>query len=538
MRELSCDVLIVGGGTGGCAAALAACALGCLVVLVEETDWIGGQLTSQAVPPDEHPWIEQFGCTARYRRYRQLVRTHYREHTPLLRGFREDPCLNPGGGWVSKICHEPGVGHQVLQRMMAPYVATGQLQIVLKYVPVDAHLVGDRIAAVTCVSIGTREELTVNAPIVLDATELGDLLRLSGTEYVVGAESRAQTGEPNAIDGPAEPNNVQGLTWVFAMAHDEGSDRVLDQPEQYEGWKSFRPPFWPGPLIGFDDVNPHTNEPRHIPLFSDDWFCLFKYRQIVSPSRFEAGTVPHPVTIVNWPMNDYFIGSVIDVDDDWNPAACDHVPHSGGETSAERLLDAKELSGCLLYWLQTEAPRPDGGIGYPGLYLRPDIMGTDDGFAKAAYVRESRRIVARTTIREQDVAVDSNPGRDRGTEYGDSVGVGAYRIDLHPSTSGAPYIDTSSLPFQIPLGALIPVRMRNLLPAAKNIGTTHITNGCYRLHPVEWNIGEAAGLLAGFCVRRELDPGQVHEVPQLTKEFQDLLRNQGVEIEWPRLRAL
>ena len=55
-------------------------------------------------------------------------------------------------------------------------------------------------------------------------------------------------------------------------------------------------------------------------------------------------------------------------------------------------------------------------------------------------------------------------------------------------------------PFQIPLGALIPQRVENLLPAGKNIGTTHITNGCYRLHPVEWNIGEAAGALAAFCL--------------------------------------
>ena len=36
------------------------------------------------------------------------------------------------------------------------------------------------------------------------------------------------------------------------------------------------------------------------------------------------------------------------------------------------------------------------------------------------------------------------------------------------------YIDISSLPFQIPLGALIPERVENLLPACKNIGTTHI----------------------------------------------------------------
>ena len=82
-RELRCDVAVIGGGTGGCAAALAAARNGMRVVLTEETDWIGGQLTSQAVPPDEHPWIEQFGCTQSYRPYRQAVRDYYRRNYPL-----------------------------------------------------------------------------------------------------------------------------------------------------------------------------------------------------------------------------------------------------------------------------------------------------------------------------------------------------------------------------------------------------------------------------------------------------------------------
>src|SRR5213076_452114 len=98
--------------------------------------------------------------------------------------------------------------------------------------------------------------------------------------------------------------------------------------------------------------------------------------------------------------------------------------------------------------------------------------------------------------------------------------IGAYRIDLHPSTGGDPYIDIACCPFQIPLGALLPVRVENLLAAAKNIATTHVTNGAYRLHPVEWNIGEAAGQLAAFCIERNLEPRRVPLDPAELRRFQ------------------
>src|SRR5208337_4389412 len=107
--------------------------------------------------------------------------------------------------------------------------------------------------------------------------------------------------------------------------------------------------------------------------------------------------------------------------------------------------------------------------------------------------------------------------------FPDSVGVGSYRIDLHPSTGGNNYIDISSLPFQIPLGALIPRRVENLLPAGKNLGVTHLTNGCYRLHPVEWGIGEAAGALAAFSLAQKKMPRQVRNQPELLADFQKLL---------------
>ena len=108
-----------------------------------------------------------------------------------------------------------------------------------------------------------------------------------------------------------------------------------------------------------------------------------------------------------------------------------------------------------------------------------------------------------------------------------------YRIDLHPTTGGDNYLDVASAPFEIPLGALIPQRLRNLLPAGKNIGTTHITNGAYRLHPVEWNIGESAGALAAFCLTDGTEPHAVYESAALTEEFQRALARQGVQLHWP-----
>jgi hypothetical protein len=198
------------------------------------------------------------------------------------------------------------------------------------------------------------------------------------------------------------------------------------------------------------------------------------------------------------------------------------------------------LSLSLLYWLQTEVPREDGGKGWPGLRLRKDIMGSEDGLAKYPYVRESRRIRALFTILEEHVGAENRgmitgkQSGNRAADFYDSVGVGYYHIDLHPSSGGNNYIDFPSLPFQIPLGALLPQRVENLLPANKNIGTTHITNGCYRLHPVEWSIGEAVGMLIKYALDNKVQPRAVREQKDLLVGFQAFIRSQGIETHWPQ----
>jgi len=529
MSDRKADILIVGGGTGGCAAALGAASMGFRVIMTEETDWIGGQLTAQAVPPDEHPWIEQFGCTRRYRQYRNGVRRYYRDHYPLTPAARANPHLNPGAGHVSRICHEPRVGLAVLDEMMAYYRSAGRLEVLLRREPVAIDTERDSVRAVTLRNLETGVEETISARYVLDATELGDLLPLAGVEYVTGAESQDETGEPHAVSGPPQPGNVQSFTWCFPMAYDPDGNHTMDRPAFYKRWRDYVPtltPPWPGKLLSWSNTHPTTLEPRVHKLFPEgEGGSLWVYRRIVAKEHYPDGAIPCEVTLVNWPQNDYWEGNIID-----KPA--DEVA---------RLLDeSKQLSLSLFHWLQTEAPRPDGGVGYPGLHLRPDITGTEDGLAKYPYIRESRRIRALFTVTENHVGTDAR--RERGSskaeKFPDTVGVGCYRIDLHPSAGGTNYIDVSSLPFQIPLGALIPVRVTNLLPACKNIGTTHITNGCYRLHPVEWNIGEAAGLLAAFSIRKDLPPRAIRDNPAHLKQFQDLLAREGIELDWPELRPV
>lgn len=165
-------------------------------------------------------------------------------------------------------------------------------------------------------------------------------------------------------------------------------------------------------------------------------------------------------------------------------------------------------------------------------------MGSDDGMALFPYVRESRRIRAEFTVLEEHVGRDQRKmvaGPDAGANaapFYDSVGTGYYHIDLHPSNRGDNYIDFHSLPFQIPLGALLPIRMDNLLPANKNIGTTHITNGCYRLHPVEWSIGEAVGMLSSYSLKHNVPPRAARSDTRL-EDFQNWIRSQGLETHWP-----
>ena len=526
-RELRTDVLVIGGSLGGVAAALAAVRMGHRVILSEETNWIGGQATTQGIPLDEHPWSERYGRTQSYADFREGVRAYYRRHYPLTDAARRDPNLNPGAGWVSKLCFEPRVGLAVLYEMLAPYISAGRLQLLLRHRPVAVAMEGDHARAVTVLDETSGTQRSLAAPYIIDATELGDLLELGRVESVIGAESRAETGEPLAVDGPAEPHEQMVFTHVFALDHLPGEEHVIDKPRDYHFWKAAQSHRGNFPKFTLPDLfgakHDHLRRPAKPGAYvASTW----NFRRVLCRENFAPGAFPSDLTVAIWPINEYHLGVLCGV---------------SNEERKRHLAAARQLSLSTIYWLQTEAPDPaTGRTGFPGLRPRGDVFGTADGLAQTPYIRESRRIKAEFTVLEQHFRTDLPETKSGPVKYRDSVGLSGYRVDIHkPTAPGGPPITEvvhgKHWLQQIPLGALIPVRVENLLPACKNLGVTHVTNGAFRIHPTEWNIGEAAGALASFCLTRGLKPRQVRNTPVHLADFQRELQRAGVELDWPRM---
>ncbi|OJF92121.1 FAD-dependent oxidoreductase [Alkalibacterium sp. 20] len=519
MKNSNTDVLVVGGSIGGCLAAYSAAKQKKKVILTEETDWIGGQLTSQGVPPDEHQWIEQTGCTATYRQFREQIRSYYRDHYPLTEEAMQDPLLNPGEAWVSRLSHEPKVALKVLENMLAPYINSGRIILLKGIKPVKAVVVDDKVREIKFFDSTKKEHRLVSFKAVVDATECGDVLPLANVEYVLGAEGREDTGETHA-SLEKDSQDMQSFTYVFAVDFVKNGHFIIEKPEDYDYWKTYIPPQHFNSLLNWHVG--HQNDAGSVNTFtlfpdSSDNPALFTYRRAFSTALQQEKIYEGDVSLINWPQNDYFFGSIIDV---------------SPEVREKHIHEAKQLSLSLLYWLQTEAPRDNDQKGYPELRLRKDVFDTEDGLAKYPYIRESRRIRAMYTIKEADVSIEDR--KEAGIkEYQDSVGVGSYHLDLHTTVNSKTSMYIPTYPYEIPLRAIVPVRIRNLIPGCKNIGTTHITNGCYRLHPTEWNVGEAAGCLASFMIDQNKSVQEIAADNDLVYDFQVLLTNEGIQLHWP-----
>lgn len=478
------DLCIIGGGLSAVAAALVACAAGTRVCIVEATEWLGGQCTSQGVAAlDEHRYIDSWPGNTQYGNFRHALRqamaTRYGVTHPV------DASFNPGNAWVSNVCFLPECAHHVIAQMLAPACAAGLLTI---YTAHDLHAVhrdAGRIHGVEIQDAQQRRKV-IHATYVVDASDAGDVLALAKLRYVVGAEAQCDTGE-DAAPATARPTEVQSFTYGFAVEYVPGTCNTIAKPEGYALLRDRQP--FTLTLTGNDgEARPFrmfTDGPTGLPPF-------WTYR------RLWDGTHVHPATpdiaLINWNSNDYHEQSIID-----RPA---HERESA-------LDEARRLSLAFLYWLQTEVPRDDGGFGYPELRLRYDVMGSDDGLSQVPYVRESRRSPGLTRIVANDIVVQNNP-HARARHWAESVGVGWYFMDLHPAPGNMTSMFVPTRPFQIPMGALIPPDCHNLLLANKTIATTHLSNGAYRLHPIEWQIGTAVACIAVESLKTGYSPTQIY----------------------------
>ena len=551
--EMHCDVLIVGGGTGGVAAALSCIKLGVSCIIVEPSAWLGGQLTSQGVPPDENQWIESFGGTASFQQLRSMVRG-----SALAEGARErsaEPfgAFNPGGGWVSRCCAEPARWHtQIVEllRQAEPTASRPMLKVLLECEAIGVTRDAEHLRSVRCADRATGREIVISAKFFLDATETGDVLALGHVPHHIGAEHQSVYGELHgrtdfdAALATHDQLDQQACSWCFAVEHRPGESHTIARPPGYDFWQAHVPqmnPPWCGPLFSW--TVPSHNEVGYRTFGMTPWpdepqpseWEMWRYRRIVDRSVWPGVLAEsHPdVSLINMVQMDYWQSPLLGVT---------------AHLRACALAGAREQSLCWLYWLQTQAPHHDGSSqGYPGLKLRGNELGTADGFAMACYIREPRRLVARTTLTEVDIgtAQRQRDGRDTAehnwdatpygtaTRFADSVGIGHYSIDLHPSCAGRNNLYVPAAPYQIPMGALIPVSVRNLLAAGKCLGVSHIVNGTTRMHHSEWNIGESAGALASWCVLHRTEPHAVAVQPEQVGAVQSVLAHLGVRLAWP-----
>jgi hypothetical protein len=489
VREVRCDVLIAGAGMGGIGAALAVADHGHSVCLTEETDWVGGQATAGGVSAfDENRFIEFAGGTRTYMEFRRGIRDWYRTHRKLTAHAAAWENLNPGSCYVSPLCFEPNAGVDVLQHMLV----RPRVQMFLRTAIFAIDRQGNHVDSALGWQFDRHAVVRFRPRFMLDATEMGDLLPLAHIPYVLGAEAKSDTGEP---DAPAKPNPgcVQSFTYPFVLERKASAARAVERPADYDrivqrqGFSlhvNYTKEFgWRGDftyqMFGEDPPIPNNMSPG--PFFS--WRRLADHRNF-------AGGVPRDLALINWPRQDYGSESPLD-----------RTP----EQLAQILQRAKQTSEAFLYWLQHDVPREDAGRGYPELQLRPDEMGTADGMSKYPYIRESRRMVARGRVVEQDIVDEFQPG-PRARPFADSVGTGFYMVDIHPCGANERGHMRMPKPFQIPMAAMLSREPVNFLPAGKSLGVTHLTNGAFRLHPVEWNIGESAGVMASLWLETGAEP--------------------------------
>ena len=435
------DVVIVGGGASGTAAGLQAARMGARTLIVEEFDWLGGMLTSAGVSATDGNYRLRGGIWDEFR-------------TELARHYGCDSALMTG--WVSNVLFEPSVGDSIFKRLVA-----GEPNLTVWYR--SAAETAEREKDVWRLGVRRDGRLRqVEADVLVDATELGDVARMVGVPYDVGMDSSAVTHEDIA---PAEANGiVQDLTYV-AVLKDYGRDVTIPRPDGYD------PSLFACCCV--NDLCVAPKEPHR--MWSREMMITY-------------GKLPNGKYMINWPIegNDYYVDMI------------DMTP----EERADAVRRAKNHTLSFVYFLQHE-------LGFNTLGLADDEFPTEDRLPFIPYHRESRRIHGAVRFTLNDI---TDPYA--GTLYRTAVGVGDYPVDQH-HTRYSGWDDLPDLYFHpipsygFPLGIVIPAGFPGLLVAEKSVSVTNLVNGSTRLQPVVLQIGQATGALAALAAAAGVDPSEV-----------------------------
>lgn len=437
------DVIIIGGGASGTMAAIQSARLGVSTLIVEETEWLGGMLTAAGV---------------------SAIDGNHKMPSGLWGEFRSQLYSHYGGeeavetGWVSNTLFEPSVGNSILQKMVA---AEPKIEVRFK----SQWIAVEKIDTGWKVKIKGKDSVvnTIESKVLIDATELGDVMAYLKIPYYLGMDSKGLTKESFALDN--SNNIVQDLTYVVTLKDfGKGANKLIKKPKNYDS-KEFD---------GCCDVS----DPASLLKDNNDCFKMLTY-----------GRLPNNKFMVNWPKkgNDIYL-NIIEKDK---------------EERVRHLEEAKQMTLRFVYYIQHD-------LGFKNLGIDYTEYPTKDGFPMIPYHRESRRLKAKSLFALQHVMT---PYDTPEAYYRTGVAVGDYTIDHHHYKYGNfPEIDFVKIrvpSYNVPLGSLVPQHYEGLIVAEKSIGVTNIVNGATRLQPVVLGIGQAAGVLAALAVQKNVLPSEV-----------------------------
>lgn len=462
------DIAIAGGGCGGTAAAIQAARLGAHVLLIEETPWLGGMLTSAGVVAFDGNWGT-------------LMCGFYREMVKEIELHYGGPSKTETG-WVTQTSFEP----RVLAGMFREKVEREKnIQVFFEARATALLRDGNRITGFRFRDREGREH-EVRARVTIDATEYADLIELGGIEHRFGRESKDQTGEP---DAPETPDlEIQDVTYVA----------ILKDYMKTEGRLAPEAPVTPDydPLAFRGSTAIDMDDPAAHDHLMHTWETFADY-----------GKLPNRKYMINWPFH---------ANDFPDALACFER-----KRRADAYARARAHTLNFVRYIQTV-------LGHPELGVTDDEYPTPDGLPFMPYVRETRRIVGDVVMREQDVLPSEGNGV-RPPLCRKAIAVGDYFLDHHHARAhpGPGQVIVENYPpiakFQVPFGVFFPRGLDGLMAAEKSISVTHIVNGCTRLQPIVLLMGQAAGAAAALAVKAGREP---RDVP--IRDLQETLLLRGV----------